>query len=82
MTVRIERPKTCLAPMPGHGNAVFYGWAFVNGKRVGTVDKFDSGKYRFAPDYDRNNPATQGLKNCITERTLSALKKQIGFKYE
>lgn len=29
MSVRIERQKTCLNPMAGHGNATFYGWAFV-----------------------------------------------------
>lgn len=82
MSVRIERQKICLNPMVGHGNATFYGWALVNGKRVGTIDKFNDGRYRFAPDYDRNNPATHGLRNCIMEGTLSALKEQIGFKYE
>lgn len=74
--------KICFCPMVGHGNATFYGWAFVNGKRVGTIDKFNDERYRFAPDYDRNNPATHGLRNCIMEGTLSALKEQIGFKYE
>ena len=81
MNVKIKRETMHLAPLRGHSNATFYGYAYVDNKRVGTVDKFNDGGYRFAPDYDRNNPYTHGLKNCIMERTLSAFKEQIGLKY-
>lgn len=60
----------------------FYGYASVDGKRIGSIDHLYRRKeYRFMPDFNRRDHE-QGIKRrTLKARTLCELKVKIGQEF-
>ena len=75
-SVKIEKGRD-YAPMPGRGSSEFYGYAFVDGKRVGTVWRFDDGHYVMNEDFSSLWHSRDKRPKQFSARRLSDLKRQL-----
>ena len=74
--VKIEKGRD-YSPMPGRGNSQFYGYAFVDNKRVGTVWKFNDGHYVMNEDFNQLWHSREKRPKQFSARRLSDLKRQL-----
>ena len=73
--ITIEKEKFSTVAPIGYSNADFYGWAFNDCKRIGTVWKFkNEGRYVFSEDFDRNRHSRENRPVQCNGKTLKALK--------
>ena len=75
-SVKIEKGRD-YSPMPGRGSSEFYGYAFVDGKRVGTVWKFRDGHYVMNEDFDTLRHSREKRPKQFSARRLADLKRQL-----
>lgn len=80
ITIKKEKFST-VAPI-GYSNADFYGWAFNDCKRIGTVWVFkNEGKYVFNEDFDRDRHSRENRTVQCSGKTLKALKSEIAERF-
>ena len=65
------------SPMPGRGNSKFYGYAYVNHERIGTVWRFNDGHYVMNEDIGYHHTREKRPKQFSGKR-LSELKLAMG----
>lgn len=70
--VKIEKAIN-YSPMPGRGNSEFYGYAYVNGRRVGIVWRFNDGHYVMNEDIGHHHTREKRPMQFSSKR-LSELK--------
>lgn len=77
-TVRIEKEKHSLVKdIQGTSNAKFYGWVFVDGKRVGTVWVFNDGRYAMNEDFNSRKHSRENRPIQLIANSISGLKNRI-----
>lgn len=75
-SVKIEKGRD-YSPMPGCGSSEFYGYAYVDNKRVGTVWKFRDGHYVMNEDFNNLWHSREKRPKQFSARRLSELKRQL-----
>lgn len=65
------------SPLPGRGNAEFYGYLYVNYKRVGIVWKFNDGSYLCNEDFNSRKHNLEKRPRQFKGNTLCDLKDNI-----
>lgn len=77
MTITVKKSNSLVAPIPGSSNAKFYGFGYADGKRIGTVWKFNGGYYVFNEDFDRKVHGKDNRPKQCKGKTLAVLKQSI-----
>lgn len=67
--------------LPGSGNCSFYGYATVDGKRMGNVTKFNDGGYSYGQDFDKRIHSRENRPFRASAKTLKELKEKLSAYY-
>ena len=76
-SLKIQKEKYSTIQEIGTSNAKFYGYLILNGHRMGTVWKFNDGKYVFNEDFDRKVHSQFKRTSQVKGLTLSELKENV-----
>ena len=80
--VTISKPTVGMgAGFPSMLGTKFYGWASVNGKRIGTVWKKYKGGYYCNEDFDSNRHSRKNRPRQFRGQTLAELKNNIDSRF-
>lgn len=80
MKIEIKHERD-YSPLPGTGNADFYGYLFVNYQRVGTVWKFKDGHYVCNEDFNSHKHNLDNRPRQFKGNTLRELKDNINLNW-
>lgn len=77
MTITVKKSNSLVAPTLCSSPARFYGFGYADGKRIGTVWKFNDGHYVFNEDFDRKVHSKDNRPKQCKGRTLAVLKQSM-----
>ena len=67
--------------LPGTGNGSFYGYATIDGKRMGNIAKFNDGGYAYGQDFDKRVHSRENRPFRASAKTLRELKAKLTEHY-
>ena len=77
MKIKFEKLSYPAPELPGKSNAKFYSYCMIDGKRFGTVWKFNDGNYVLNEDFDTRKHDKDNRPIQIVAPTLNALRERI-----
>lgn len=81
MKITIKKSQSLVSEV-GVSNAKWHGFAYVDGKRLGTVWRFkDDGRYVCNEDFDSRKHSRENRPMQFRGQTLAALKSDIAARF-